>query len=488
MRKISVVLISAALSLLALPVQASSLYGALYEVGNLTAATGNGSNTEAVLTYVASADGFIAITTNIDGETEWWTSDEYATTWTRSTTNPLEDYDCTQPGRHGIHTYADSVYFGADCAAGATVFEITGLESVEVEHVLTTDNELAVNYPTATPLNGNLYMFFNSGYSEFDGTTWTDVIDAPKQPTDAPLEASRQVGDQVYLSFTNGVVAAFDGSSYSVIGDEYLEGITTNDSNNLPAVQYYNDMVYVGNQDFDNGATLFRYDLTDTTADISNWDQVFDLDANDTIINKMLLSASLTGDRYLVYFTSNHTQGVNMFAMDESETVTNLVDSGLGGTDPENNSEVISAIRRTIVDRGTPREVMLFSTQNTTDQTKIFVLALGKSFAFTPLHRFVPSTTTTDRLTAGHRYRVTVPASKVKAGDQYTLYVDGEAVNTVTARGRRAITLRYKGSSDLDAGATFAVSVGRKLSYGSGDNQLLSNNEVMGGEVTVTVQ
>lgn len=473
-------------SLLAIPVSAS-VYGALYEVGNLTADTDNGSNTEAVLTYVSSEDGFIAMTTNISGETEWWTSDVYGITWTRSTTNPLDDYDCLQPGRHGIHTYADGVYFGAECAAGATVFEVTGLESVELEHVATSTNSLATNYPAAAVVGDNLYMFYNGGYSEFDGITWIDVEDAANQPNDAPLEASSQVAGSIYLAF-NGTVASFDGSSYEIVGDEFLEGVTTNDNNNLPAIEYYNDTIYVGNQDVNNGATLFKRDPTDTTVDISHWEVVSELDSDNIIINKMLLSSSFGGDRYLVYFTANHTEGVNIFAMDETETMTDLVDAGLGGTDPENNAEVISAIRRTITDRGTPRSVMLFSTQNTIDQTKIFVLAVGESFAFTPLARFSPSSTNrTDTVHEGKRYRVTVPASKVKIGDKFTLYVDGEAVDTVTAERKRALTLRYKGSRNLEVDDTFIVQVGRQMSYGRGATQMVSRNEVMGNEVTVTV-
>lgn len=466
----------------------ASVYGALYEVGNLTAATGNGSNTEAVLTYVDGEDGFIAITTNTTGETEWWTSDALATTWTRSSVNPLEDYDCTQPGRHGIHTYNGNVYFGANCAAGPTVFEITGLESVELEHVSTSTNELAANYPTAAELNDKLYLFYNGGYSEFDGATWSDVESAPNQPNDAPLEASRQVDGVIYLTF-NGQVASFDGSSYEIIGDEYLENVTENDNNNLPAIEYFKDKVYVGNQDFDNGATLFTRDPADTTVDSSNWDVVSDLDPDNTIINKMLLSSSFGGDRYLVYFTSNQDEGVNIFAMDKSETMTELVDAGLGGTDPENNAEVISAIRRTVIDRGSLKSVMIFSTQNTADQTKIFVLNMGKHLAFTPLARFSASSNNqTYSLAAGRRYRVTVPASKVRSGDKYTLYVNGEVVDTVRPHSKRAITLRYKQAEQLEADSEFDVEVGRQLSYGRGDAQLLSRNVIKGSSITVTVQ
>lgn len=475
-------------SLMALP-SSASVYGALYEVGNLTAATGNGINTEAVLTYVNSEDGFIAITTNDGGETEWWTSNQYGTSWTQSTTNPLDDYDCTQPGRHGIHTYQNAVYFGADCADGAQVFKVTGLNSVELEHTLVTDNTNANNYPTAAEVGRNLYFFYQGGYTQFDGSSWTDVEDAANQPNDAPLEASRQADGVVYLSF-NGTVASFDGSSYEIMGDEYLEGVTVNNNNNLPSIEYFNDQLYVGNQDFDNGATLFKRDPADSTVDISHWDIVTDLTASNQIINKMLLSSTFGDDQYLVYFTSNHTDGVNVTAMDQDEVTTELIDAGLGGTNPENNSEVISAIRRSIIDRGTRKDVMLFSTQNTTDQTKIYILVVGERFAFTPTSRFrSPSTgTLVDHVQLGTRYRVVVPATKVKAGDRYTLYVEGEAVDTVTARSKRALTLRYKGSQQLATGDTFTVQVGRKMSYGKNDDQVVSTNEVMGEEVTVTVQ
>lgn len=471
----------------ALPSQASTVYGALYEVGHLTADTGNGSNTESVLTYVAADDGFIAITTNDGGETEWWTSDQYGLKWSRSTSNPLADYDCVQPGRHGIHTYGSEVYFGANCTAGPTVFKITGLESVEVEHTLSTDSEIADNYPTAAAVNGNLYMFFNGGYSEFNGTTWADVTDAANQPNDVPLEASRQVDGHVYLAF-NGQIATFDGNSYEIIGNEWLEEITVNNNNNLPAIEHYNGYVYVGNQDMDNGATLFKRDPADSSESINNWDVVANLDADNTIVNKMLRSASLSGDRYLVYFTSNHTEGVNIFAMDESETMTELIDAGLGGTDPANNSEVISAIRRTVNDRGTRREVMLFSTQNTTDETKVFALIMGEDFSFTPLARFSPSSSTSYRINEGKTFRTTVPARKVKAGDVFTLYINGEAIKTVTARKKSALRLRYKGSRSLEVGDTFTAQVGRQMSYGRGDDQIVSNNELLGREVTVTVE
>jgi hypothetical protein len=384
------------------------------------------------------------------------------------------------------------VYFGAACADGPTVFEITGLESVELEHVYSDDTALAVNYPTAAVLDNSLYMFFNGGYSMYDGSTWTDVTDAANQPNDVPLEASRQVGDVVYLAF-NGTVAAFDGSSYEILGDEYLDEITDDNEHNynLPAIQYFNDTIYVGNQDTANGASVFKRDPTDTTTATNNWDVVTQLDSDNTIINKMLLSSSFGGNRYLVYFTANQAEGVNMFAMDESETMTELVDAGLGGTNPENNTEVISVIRRTVTDRGTPREVLVFSTQNTTDQTKIFVLVMGDSFAFTPLARSSAAgagTEHTDTVATSQRYRVVVPANKVKAGDKFTLYVDDEVVDTVTAKAKRALTLRYKASRLLAAGDSFTVQVGHQLSYGKGNNQVLSRNVVKGNSVIVTVK
>lgn len=481
------ILLASLLGLAAALPSSASVYGALYEVGNLTADTGNGLNYESILTYYHNEKEFVAITSNDGGETEWWTSDQYGLNWTRSTVNPLADYDCTQPGRHSIHTFQGEVYFGAQCADGAYIFKLTGTEAVSIEHI----NLLADNYPTTSIYDGKMYFFYDGGYTEFDGTTWTDVTTATNQPTGAPLEASRPYDGGIWLAFTSGEVMQFDGSAYTLMGDDYLEHITSTGGleYNLPAVEAAFDTVYVGNQDFTNGATLFKHDALDDDSDGELWEEVTTLDPDNTIINKMQLTQNLSGDRYLVYFTANGTEGVNIFAMDQAETMTELIDAGLGGTDAAHNTEVIDVIGRNIVDSDATRHMLFFSTQNRTDETKIYAMIVGDSLAFTPYGGHILSAKNSNAtVTEGQMLRVRIPARKVKKGDVYSLWVDGEKVMETTAKHKSSLLLKYKGAQNLASGTEFNIQVGRRISYGRGDNSLLSRNTVKGNEVTVIVE
>lgn len=474
----------AMIALVGRSVHAASVYGSLYEVGNLTSATIPGNNFESVLTYHPASDGFIAITTVESGEVEWWTSNALGTAWTLSETNPLSEYNCLQPGRHGTHVFEDQVYFTAACEDGAYVFKLTGTESVELLHSITT----APGYPTTTDLNGTLYFFFNGGFTSFDGSSWTDVTTAANQPEGVPLEASIEDDGVLYLAFTTGEVASFDGASYTILNDP------SDGMGSLPSIEVFNDTIYVGNSvaaDEGEGAQLFKYDVDDVDADGELWEEVTQLDSENTIINKMQISQSFDGNRYLVYFTSNGTEGTNIVAMDEDEQMIDLVDAGLGGTNPENNQEVVDVVRRDVTVDDVTHHVMLFSTQNYDDETKVFILELGDDFAYTPLDGHFVSAKKKNKadihLSEGSVLKVKVPKKKVSKGDVFTLWIDGEKVFSKTAKTGSSLTLRYKAAKKLDSGDTFTLQVGRRMSYGTGKSQVLARNTILGDELLVKV-
>ena len=480
----------AMVALLGRSAQAASVYGSLYEVGNLQSASIPGDNFESIIMYYPGEDGFVAVTTSQTGESEWYTSDAYGTVWTLTETSPLDAYDCRQPGRHGIHVFEEEVYFSMACGDGGAIFKLTGQESAELVHQYAD----GAGYPVVAEYDGKLYYFFDGGFSVWDGASWTDTTTTANQPAGVPLEIATEFEDLMWLAFTTGEVATFDGTSYTIIGESYLEadGVELRPGNaNLPSIESFNDTVYVGNQDFLDGATLFKYDRDDVDEDEDLWEEVLDLDSDNSIINKMVVSQSFDGNQYLIIFVTNATEGVNILAMDEDENVVELIDAGLGGTNPENNTEVVDVIRRTVTVDGESHRVMLFSSQNDNDETKIFVLTLGDDFAYTPTDEHFVSAKkkqkTDVHLSEGSVLKVKVPKKKVNTGDVFSLWVDGEKVFTKTAKNGNTITLRYKASQKLDSGDTFTIQVGRKMSYGTGKTRVLARNTILGDELTVEV-
>lgn len=467
----------------------ASVYGALYQTAHLE--TTDGTNTESVVTYLPGTDGFIAITTNSAG-VEWWTSDALGLTWTKSESNPLEDLGCVSVGRHSVVITDDASYLGADCEAGPTVVKITGLDSAEAIH----NNDLTTaGYPTATVLNDSIYMFFNGGYTVCVSDACTDVTTAVGQPNSVPLEAATADG-VAYLPFSTGVMTTFDGTSYTQIGDGYLEDGDECFNCNLPAVGINNGTVYVGNQDFDNGATLFQYDPDDADGDGELWEVTKELSSSDTIINKMQASAEIDGSNYLVFYTSNGDTGTGIYALDEDGNVFSLIDSGLGGDNPTNNMEVVSIVNRTVEDGGTNKKIMLFATQNMTDQTKIFVLNLDEDLAVDVTTESIVTSqldratgaVTASAITEGSVLKVKIPKSQVNVGDKFILYIDGEKVDSVKATSKAAITLKYKGAKNLDSGTKMKVRVGVRRAYGSGEDQIRSENIIKGTRTTVKIK
>lgn len=566
-----------------------SVYGALYEVANLEAETG--SNTESVVTYYPGDEGFIAITTNQEqgGVAEWFVSDAQGITWERAETNPLEEYSCQQPGRHGVVMFDGEVYFGAACEDGATVFKLTGINTVERVHVKEateiqvefsdpnqnpdqqdpnqeepdqegdcptedgTDQEnpdqqpdqggdlqtttigdpnqgdpdqqdpnqegdcpsqelgdgggIDTNFPTAAVVGENIYMFYNGGYSVFDGESWSDVTDTEGQPDGVPLEASDELDGVIYLAFTSGEVMAFDGSSYETIAEDFIDGYGTN----LPAVEVFNGHVYVGSDAGDgSGARLYGYDLN---ADEPEWEEVVTLDNEDSIINKMEASMEVDGVQVLTFYTSNATTGTNIYYLDAEGTIGSMVNSGLGEENAENNREVVSITSRVVTDGSIDRTVMVFGTQNTEDETKLFVLMLGTDFAIektnvdvlsAPVVKEQPAEgtevdekatsskrksqkTTKLKTQRGKTFVLQIKKADVVKGDVYSLWVNGEKVAEKTATSKHAITLKYKKGKNWKAGKKVIVYIGHQVSYGQGDDELLSTNTILGDAITVNV-
>lgn len=337
-------------------------------------------------------------------------------------------------------------------------------------------------YPTGTILNDKIYMFFDGGFTAFDGTTWIDTIDAVGQVSGVPLETSSEQDGYIYLAQTSGEVQKFDTFSYVNIGENFLEGLDSNPEHNLPAVEVYNNTVYVGNQDFTNGASLFRY------VDDMNWEEVVNLPAEDRIINKMQLSDEIDGSPYLVFYTSNADTGTNIYAIDEEDNLIQLIDSGLGGTNPANNSEVVSIVNRTVTDGSTNKQVMLFATQNQVDQTKIFVMNLDDDLAIDAASAAIISAAKKAYTQAGRTFIYKISKAKVKKGATYSLWVKGKKIDQKIAKTKKKITLRYKGAKNKTAGDTFSVRIGVKYAYGQGEDQVKANNIIKGQSLKVTVR
>lgn len=510
-------LLAAAGAQAAIPLQ--SLYGALYYSSNLTSAAG-GSNNESILLYDPSSDGFTAITTNQANGPEIWTSDELGLIWTRAE-NPLDELNCTQPGRHSAVLYDGAYYFGVSCDAGAYVFKLTGPDTIEQIHFVEKeepgqqadddlgdppgdnpgdepggdDQQATCNgFPTATVLNEKLYMFCNGGYVEYDGTTASYVTDAPGQPESVPLEASAELNAEVYLAGSGNVVTAFDGSEYRDVGTVEGAGL-------LPAVGVLNGSVYVGDMNAEEGAAIYKLN------EDGEFDLLFQLDAEEEVVNKM----QVTDDgSHLVFYTGNGTKGTSIYAINEEDELVTLVDNGLGSERPENNREVVSILTRTVTDGDEERDIMLFGTQNNTDQTKIFVLNIGEDLAIEAdkkdvlsalvsgekgnneekIAEFVTQAKKKSKVvtTKGKVFKYRVKKAQVNPGDKFILYVNGEEVDTVTATKSKNIMLKYKKAKKLKASKTFTVRVGVQRAYGQGDDRQLSTNVVKGRPLTITVR
>ncbi|MCW1930230.1 MAG: hypothetical protein KIH62_002835 [Candidatus Kerfeldbacteria bacterium] len=491
--------------------ESASIYGALYEGGNLVSTNGESMNGESVITYHPDHAGFIAITTN-DAGAEWWTSNATGTVWEQSTTNPLDGYGCTGVSRHAIATYKDEVYFGANCeedsVAIARIFKLTSKDTVELLYSRTAGNEDFFSYyPASGVVNDTLYMFYNGGFTQYDGTTFTDVEDATGQTAGTPLEVTRAIDGVAYLPQVDGSVQTFDGSTYTTIGEDYLEDAIDSSNHNLPSAAIFNGTVYVGNQDFDNGATLFAYDPTDADTDSELWEVAATFDAEDTIINKMQVSQRVDGDRYLVIYTANAATGSNIYVMDTTGDVQKLVDSGLGETSPEYNVEVISAVRRTVTYGIVEKDIMLFATKNLTDQTKVFVLNLDTRLAFDALPARIISavedagvggssrmraqsmdSTPTATTAVGEEFVYKIKKKRVQTGALYSLWIDGVQVDEVVGYKGYPVTLSDANVANLESGDTFEMQVGVQPVYGRKAGKVLATNVIMGDPLTVTVQ
>lgn len=533
-------------------VESSTLYGALYEAANVT--TEEGVNGEATLVYHPGSDGFALGTTNTEGGLEWWTSDALGINWALSDEDPLAEYECTQIGRHTPTLFNDTMYFGANCKSGGLIFKMTGLNSVELVHTHSGSSQTQAEqkeqpkeepkdggggkgtedpadeqkgddqggeegeggesgggdstggFPTATKLGDDIYFFFDGGFTVCDtDDKCSDVSDAEGQPSGVPLEVSTEQDGFVYAAMTSGEVMTFDGDAYETIGTNYLldEGEESATGANLPAIEVYNGVVYVGNigslgTEERVGATLYKYDPEDEDGDDDLWEVVVQLSEDNTIINKMQLSKEIDGTNYLVFYSSNGDEGTNIYAVDETGTILELVPSGLGGENPENNREVVSIVNRTVTDDGVEKNVMLFGTQNTEDHAKVFVLQVGTDLAYTPESEDIvtaPSAqakviTATGKVKTqvGKIFTLKVPKDEVEVGDVLYLYVNDKKVDTAKVKKKKAVVLKYRGAKKLKSGKTFTVTVGRKLSYGEGKETLHSSNVVVGDELDITVK
>lgn len=462
-------------------------------------------NSEAVLLYHPGTDGFVAITTNRAGA-QWWTSNKFGLNWTQSTTNPVTERNCTQAGRHSVQLFNGEMYFGLTCESDALIFKLTGLETAELVHTLTVappEGMMAPGYPTSTVVNDTLVLFFNGGYSKStDGKTWIDVTTAKNQPDNEsiPLEAGTTHDGIVDVAFTTGQVATLDitTDTYTITGEHYLESGNTASTQvggaSLPAIEHYNNTVWVGNQDMTNGASIFKYDTA-----ASNWIEAKQLDQNDTIVNKMELSHKINDTNYLVYFTSNAKVGTNIVGIGPDDNFINLVDSGLGGKNPENNTEVVSLIERNIKVGNKTLDIMLFGTQNKTDQTKIFALQLGGDLAFSPTSQDVLSDQKTLQgvhslrptelfTTYGQPFRIEVDGAQISTGDIFTLFINGQKVQRRRAKNGNRLVLKYDAAQYLNSGDSFTVQIGRKLGYGPRNGRVLSRNMVKGNVLQVIVE
>jgi hypothetical protein len=218
-----------------------------------------------------------------------------------------------------------------------------------------------------------------------------------------------------------------------------------------------------------------------------NWEEVINLPAEDTIINKMQLSDEIDGSNYLVFYTSNGGTGTNIYAIDEEDNLIQLIDSGLGGTTPENNTEVVSIINRTVVDGSTSKQIMLFATQNHIDQTKVFALNLDDDLAIDATSSAIISSTAKAYTHVGQTFVYKIRKAKVKKGATYSLWIKGKKVDQETASSKKKITLRYKGAKNKDVGDTFKVKIGARYAYGQGDDQIKANNIIKGQSLKVEV-
>ena len=87
----------------------------------------------------------------------------------------------------------------------------------------------------------------------------------------------------------------------------------------------------------------------------------------------------------------------------------------------------------------------------------------------------------------GKALRITVPKKELRKGDEFTMYVDGEAVKTKTVKKNEGLVLKYAKARKLDAGDTINIEIGRKLAFGKGEGKVVSDNAVKGAKLKVTV-
>lgn len=518
---------------------AETIFPALYEVAHLEAA--EGSNEESVLGHISDVTGYFAYTTNDAGVELWVAEDNTALSWQRSDENPLAEYHCQRVGRHTLAFFNDSTYFAASCEAGNFIFRQTGLTTAEIVHTNeipsleqpapTVDDQLdpppgddgnqipgegneqqspgagAGGYPTAgivgTGDNQQLVMFANDALSmSADGDTWVDYATSlqnalPGMPSGVPLEASpADANGVIYLAYTSGEVVTFDGEQFVSIGTDYLESITEpgNQDMNLPAVSVFNDIVYVGNQDSTNGASIFAYSITDENP---TWEELVQLDKADTIVNKMGLSQFFGDDRqYLVFYTSNGEFGTRVMSLNSDGELQQLLPDGLGGG--ANEREVVSVANKTVTDNGIKKKVLLFGTQNQVDQSRIYVMQLDENIPVEPSSEttIISEPTSlvamlfgkTKKTSAfGKPFQLQLDSSSITKGDRLTLYINGNVVQQLKVKDVSNTVLTYKGAKKLKAGTIFRVAVGRRPAYGSGAEQLLSNNTVTSSAMKVKI-
>lgn len=505
--------------------ESDTVYPAVYEAAFLEAV--EGLNSEVVVGSVPGVDGYFGYTTNDSGVELWVAEDNTALAWEVLDTNPLSEYNCQRVGRHSLIVFKGETYFAASCEAGNFIFRQTDLTTAEIVHTNTVSPaSIAVDdpvpppgdepgeepenpgnssggYPTAGIVglgdDATLAMFANGLVSlSNDGDTWTDhtssIDPLPGLPTGVPLEASQVDADgTIYLPFTSGEVMSFDGSAFVLIGEDYLDG--TGENKNLPAIGVNGNMLYVGNQDMTNGASIFAYDLT---AEDPEWEEIVQLDTDDTIVNKMGLSATFgSNDRqYLIFYTSNGTVGTGVYSINSDNVVERLLPEGLGGG--ANEREVVSITNKTITDNGTKKKVLLFGTQNTTDGARIYVMQLDENLPVEPTtettilsepEEVVAAILAKSKYTTafGEPFKLKVSNKVITKGDRLTLYVNDEMVDKVLVKDVKNTVLKWKGASKKKVGSTFTVSVGRKPVYGSGDNKQLSSNIVTGESMKVKV-
>lgn len=539
-------------------VSASTLYGSLYEVAELESAPGEvtpgdnrSGNYESVVMAVKDYSGsttlkrFLAVTHNDVGGVDLFYSDEYALNWEeidlviKENNEEIQDeVRCTNVGRHSLQLFNEDVYFSFHCTPYPLIIRVqdgttdTGGEPwfEVVYNDDTTSGGLGVGAaPTAANIGQYLYFFMNQDViRSSDGENWEEVTPV-NYPTGSPLEASRSLIDvegekYIILPFGNGEVYKFYGTdaslpSMTLIGSGFL-----NDSHakNLPSTGVFQGEAYVGSQNSDDGARLSKWDGEGTTT----WTDVVDyssVDPNNTIINKMVNTQNFNNDRYLIFFTANQTDGTEVSAVDKTGSLVQLVDNGLGGTDSDNNNEVVSAIKQTTMGTTDDQPIVIFATQaldTTVSETKIFLLQLSTMYATNPaldyfnedvdfgssatITGFGVAAKTKNKnrvalLSEGEVLTVTVPKKKVRDGYRYFLQVkqleedtsttssSWTTVDSATGEKNSPVQLEYTGAQNKSAGDKFHIRILTQTAYGPEGDRVLATKKHAGNARLVKV-